>query len=60
MLSVRVAAALARALPRRAGFVSIFGQMTLTCVHVAVRLFSLSAGLARVKGNVTLTTQAAG
>lgn len=55
MLSVRVAAALARALPRRAGFVSILTKQSAPDGDVAASLFNISVNLVGVKGNVNAT-----
>lgn len=52
MLSVRVAAALARALPRRAGFVSILVKQSILYLDVAVRVFNIGVNFTGVKGNV--------
>uniref|UniRef100_A0A3Q0R1X9 Uncharacterized protein n=1 Tax=Amphilophus citrinellus TaxID=61819 RepID=A0A3Q0R1X9_AMPCI len=52
MLSVRVAAALARTLPRRAGFVSTLIKHIAFNEHVAISLFNISVRVMGVKGNV--------
>lgn len=58
MLSVRVAAALARTLPRRAGFVSILFKQSISVGDVAANLFNIILNLLvflGVKGNVNVT-----
>ena len=55
MLSVRVAAALARTLPRRAGFVSILTKQSASDGDVAASLFNVTVNLVGVKGNVSTT-----
>lgn len=55
MLSVRVAAALARTLPRRAGFVSILIKQSISVGDVASNVFNVSLSLVGVKGNVNAT-----
>lgn len=55
MLSVRVAAALARTLPRRAGFVSTLTTQTASDKDAAASLFNIVVNLVGVKGNVNVT-----
>lgn len=55
MLSVRVAAALVRTLPRRAGFVSILTKQFISAGDVAVSVFNIIQNRLGVKGSVNST-----
>lgn len=54
MLTVRVAAALARTLPRRAGFVSIIIKLSISNGYFAESLSNINVNIMGVKGNVNV------